>query len=251
HESVPHPGARVGFAEGQTEVTGVEVRIGEPTGDPSTVSVSEVELRVGPRGGRLAVLEPHRFENDGPRTVFVAPADRAGARPASSTRLPAGATDFQVPLGRVPEGLVREGGEVRFYGPVYPSAWQSPASQDQGLSFEYLLPAGADGAVALRKSLASGAGPVVVLTPAEHAPPLPPGARDEGEIEIEGRRWRRFVLGAVRPGGELALAFTVPAVREDPEALALEESRIFLELDDAALLVREELRLVVRGDAPV
>src|SRR5690606_23661773 len=165
--------------------------------------------------------------------------------------LPAGATDFQVPLGLVPEGLVREGDEVRFYGPVYPSAWQSPASQDQGLSFEYLLPAGADGAGALRKSLASGAGRVVVLTPAEHAPPLPPGARDEGEIEIEGRRWRRFVLGAVRPGGEVALAFTVPAVREDPDALALEESRIFLELDDAALLVREELRLVVRGDAPV
>jgi len=31
----------------------------------------------------------------------------------------------------------------------------------------------------------------------------------------------------------------------------LEESRIFLELDDAALLVREELRLTVSGDAPV
>lgn len=251
HEAVPHPGARISFVEGQTELAGVEVRIGEPTSDPSSVSVPELELRVGPRGGRLAVLEMHRFENDGPRTVYVPPAARAGARPAFRAELPAGAEDFQVPLGLTPEGLVVEGSEVRFYGPVYPSAWEGPASRDQGLSFEYTLPAGADGAAALRKRLPSGAGRVVVLAPADAAPPELPGARPDGEIELDGRPWRRFVLDAVRRGGELAFAFPVPAVRSDPDALRLSESRIFLELDDAALLVREELRLVVHGDAPV
>jgi hypothetical protein len=252
HQGVPYPGARVVFAEGQTEHGGIEVRIGEATPDPAQVSVRELELRVGPRSGRLAVLELYRFENAGARTVYV-PADaRAGARPAFRSELPAGADEFHVPLGLAPEGLVRDGADVRFYGPVYPSAWEGPAARDQGLSFEYLLPAGEDGAVALRKRVLSGAGRVVVLAPADlPAPGVPPGARDEGELEIEGRRWRRFVYEGVAPGRELALAFQVPPARVDPAAVRLEESRIFLELDDAALLVREELRLTVSGDAPV
>jgi len=208
---------------------------------------------VGPRGGRLAVLELYRLENAGARTVYVPPDQRGGAaRPALRAELPAGADEFHVPLGLSPEGLVREAADVRFYGPVYPSAWEGPAARDQGLSFEYLLPAGADGAVLLRKRVLSGAGRVVVLAPADApAPGVPPGARDEGELEIEGRRWRRFVYEGVAPGRELALAFQVPPARTDPGAVQLEESRIFLELDDAALLVREELRLTVSGDAPV
>jgi hypothetical protein len=251
HQGVPYPGARVGFREGQTEQGGVEVRIGEATADPSAVSVSELELRVGPRGGRLAVLELVRLENDGGRTVYVPPDQRAAARPAFRAELPAGAEEFRVPLGLAPEGLVRDGADLRFYGPVYPSGWAGPAAQDQGLSFEYVLPAGAGGEATLRKRLPSGVGRVTVLSPADAGPPTLPGARDEGEIEIEGRRWRRFAYDAVVPGRELALAFPVPAVRADPDALRLLESRIFLELDDAALLVREELRLTVSGDAPV
>lgn len=251
HQGVPYPGARVSFAAGQTEHAGVEVRIGDATTDPSSVSVSELELRVGPRGGRLAVLELVRFENGGARTVYVPAEARGDAAPAFRTELPAGAEDFGVPLGLSPEGLVREGADVRFYGPIFPSAWEGPASQDQGISYEYALPAGAEGSVALRKRLASGAGRVFVLAPADAAPADVPGARDEGELEIEGRKWRRFAFGPVAAGGELAIAFPVPAVRAAPEALALEESRIFLELDDAALLVREELRFTVSGDAPV
>jgi hypothetical protein len=252
HGGVPYPGARVSFGEGETEQAGIEVRIGEATSDPSAVSVRELELRVGPRGGRLAVLELYRLENAGARTVYVPPDQRGTAPPALRSELPQGAAEFHVPLGLAPEGLVREGGDVRFYGPVYPSAWEGPAARDQGLSFEYVLPAGADGAAALRKRVLSGAERVVVIAPADTPPAgLPPGARDEGELEIEGRRWRRFVYEGVRPGRELALAFQVPPARTDPAALRLEESRIFLELDDAALLVREELRLTVSGDAPI
>jgi ABC-type multidrug transport system fused ATPase/permease subunit len=215
------------------------------------VSVRELELRVAPRGGRLGVLELVRFENDGPRAVYVPAEARGSDAPAFRTALPAGASDFSVPLGLSPEGLQQDGAEVRFYGPIYPSAWEGPASQDQGISFEYALPAGGDGAVALRKRLASGAERVVVLAPADAAPADLADARDEGELEIEGRRWRRFVLERVAPGTELAFTIPVPTVRADPDAVTLEESRIFLELDDAALLVREELRLTVRGDAPV
>lgn len=251
HHGVPYPGARVSFEGGQTEVDGVEVRIGDVTADPSAVSVSELELRVGPRGGRLGVLELYRFENHGRSTVYLPPDARATGRPALRVELPGGADEFRVPLGLSPEGLVRDGSEVRFYGPVYPSAWQGPASQDQGISFEYSLPGDARGAVALHRRLPSGAGRVVLLVPADAAPPHVPGARADGELEIEGRPWRRFVYGAVKPGGQLAMGFTVPAVRVDPDALRLEEARVFLELDDAALRVQEQLRLTVRGDAPI
>lgn len=251
HAGVAYPGARITFAAGQTEQAGVEIRIGETTPDPSAVSVGELELRVTPRGGQLAVLERVRLANAGPRTAYVPAEQRGSAQPVYRAELPAGASAFHVPLGLAPEGLVQEDGHVRFYGPVYPSAWDGPAAQDQGLSFEYRVPADAAGAVALRKRLPAGAGRLVVLVPADAPAPALPGARDEGEVEIDGRRWRRFVHERLAPGRELAAGFTVPPVRVDPGAVHLEESRIFLELDDAALLVREELKLTVAGDAPV
>ena len=251
YQGVPYPGARVGFAEGVTEQGGVEVWIGEVTRDPSAVSVRELELRAVPRGSRLAVLELYRLDNAGTRTVYVPRDAQEGAKPAFRTELPAGAEQFRVPLGLVPEGLRQEGARVTYYGPVYPTRWGGPAARDQGLSFEYELPAEPGSEVALRKRLAGGVDRVVVLTPADAPAPRLPGAREEQELEIEGRRWRRAVYGPLPAGRELALAFPVPPVRIAPEALALEESRIFLELDDAALLVREELRVRVDGDAPV
>lgn len=251
HAGVAYPGARFAFEAGQTEQAGVEIRIGEPTPDPSAVSVRELELQVTPRGGQLAVLERVRLANAGARTAYVPAEQRRSAPPVFHVELPAGANEFQVPLGLAPEGLVLEDGHLRFFGPVYPSAWNGPAAQEQGLSFEYLLPADPTGAVALRKRLPAGADRVVVLVPADAPAPTLPGLRDEGEVESDGRRWRRFVHERLAPGRELAMGFTVPPVRVDPAAVRLEESRIFLELDDAALLVREELRLTVAGDAPV
>jgi len=249
YDGVPYPGARVTFPAGQTEQTGVEVRIGEATADASAVSVAEVELRVVPRGGRLAVLELHRLENHGARTVYVPAPERGAARAAFTAALPAGATDFRVPLGLAPEGLVQDGETVRFFGPVYPSAWDAPASRDQGLSFEYALPAA--GATELAKRFPAGAGRVVVLSPAD-APPLRiPGAREDGQVEAEGRSWRRLALPRVAPGGALALSVEVPPMRLDPDAVTLREVRIFLELDDAALVVTEEHTLFVRGDEAV
>ena len=251
YQDVPFPGARVGFAAGETEKTGVEIPIGEVSADASSVVVSEAELRLVPRGGQLAVLELHRFRNPGLRTLYAPPATRPTAPPALATRLPTGATGFRVPLGLTPEGLVFENEEVRFYGPVYPSAWDSPGARDQALSFEYTMPASPEGSVDLRKRFPAGAGRVVVLVPADAAAPQIAGAREEAPQESDGRSWRRFVLDAVPRGGELAVALDVPAQRVDPDAVALEEVRIFLELDDAALLVREEHRVVVTGETPV
>jgi hypothetical protein len=251
YQGVPFPGARVGFAAGEIEKRDVEIRIGEIVSDADSVSIPEVELRIAPRGGQLAVLELHRLRNQGSRTVY-APADARGtARAALATRLPEGATGFRVPLGLTPEGLVFADPEVRFYGPVYPAAWDTPGSQDQALSFEYMLPASPDGAVEVRKRFAAGADRVVVRVPADAETPTIPGAQEQAPREIDGRSWRPFVVDGVRAGGALAIAMNVPTQRIDPDAVAVAEVRIFLELDDAALLVREEHKLVVSGDTPV
>jgi hypothetical protein len=248
---VPFPGARVGFAADELEKAGVEIRIGEVRADAAPISVSEVELRLVPRGGQLAVLELYRLRNESAQTIYAAPSRRANERPALATRLPDGAVGFRVPLGLTPEGLVFENEEVRFYGPVYPSAWDAPAAQDQGLSFEYLLPASPEGGIELSKRFPAGAGRVVVLAPSEAEAPRIPGAREEAPEEREGRTWRRFVREEMPAGGELAISLAMPAQRVDPNAVTRDEVRIFLELDDAALLVREEHKLVVTGETPV
>lgn len=251
YQDVPFPGARIGFAPGETEKKDVEIRIGEISPDASQISISEVELRLVPRGGQLGVQELHRLRNGGSRTVYTPAALRATARPALTTRLPAGATGFRVPLGLTPEGLTFEAEEVRFYGPVYPSAWDGPGARDQGLSFEYTLPASPEGLVDVRKRFSTAAGRVVVLVPAEGPAPEIPGANEEAAQEADGRSWRRFVIEKVAAGDVLRVAMEVPAQRIDPSAVSLEEVRIFLELDDAALLVREEHKVLVSGDTPV
>ncbi|MCL4684219.1 hypothetical protein KJ059_05645 [Myxococcota bacterium] len=251
YQDVPFPGARVGFAAGELEKTGIEIRIGEIRSDSTPITVTEVELRLAPRGGQLAVLERYRLRNDSARTVYAPAATRSGAGPALVTRLPAGATGFRVPLGLMPEGLVFADDEVSFYGPVYPSAWETPGAQDQDVSFEYQLPASPEGGIDLRKRFPAGAGRVVVLAPADADAPRIPGAREEAPQEVDGRTWRRFVRDGMPTGGELTIALEIPAQRIDPSAVARSEVRIFLELDDAALLVREEHHLIVTGDTPV
>ena len=46
--------------------------------------------------------------------------------------LPAGATEFSMPLGLVPEGVERSGRDFRFWGPLYPG--------EQEISFRYEVP---------------------------------------------------------------------------------------------------------------
>ena len=262
YAGLPFPGTRVAFASGET-AQHVAIRIGEATEDLGAVSVAESQIRLNWQGARIGVDEIHRLENRGTRTVYVPAARRgAGAHPIFETRLPAGAEAFGVPLGVAPEGLVHAGDLVRFYGPLYPSGWDAAFGPDQGLSFHYTLPVPADAAhagkaarVEIRKAFPAGARRVVVSAPAggpelrvagareEKAPPKP-----EGE---DGAAERRWIAEDVAPGATLALALELPPTRVAPEALALDETRIFLELDDTALQVREEHHFKVGGELPI
>jgi hypothetical protein len=231
----------------------VTVRIGDPSEDASGVAVVEARLEVASAGGQIGISELHRFENRGARTVFVAEARRAEADPLFRARLPKGAENFEIPLGIQPEGLVREGDELRFYGPLYPSGWPGPLAKDQGLAFQYTLPA-TSGPLVIEKQFPSGAQRVVVLVPSTGPKLEVVGAREEKPATpaAEGEATAlQFVLDRVAPGGKVTLKIEVPASRVDPGAVRLEETRMFLELDDAALSVQQETVLVVSGDSAV
>jgi hypothetical protein len=250
YRGVPFPGERVAFAQGETthEVT---VHIGEPTADVGSVTDARTELRLGWRGGRLLVTETHTLENHGSQTVYVPREARAGAPPALAAPLPKGAGDFQVPLGVAPEGLVFENGVVRFYGPVYPSSWSDPAARDQGITFSYSIPAKSAGTLAVQRRFPHGARSVDVVVPVGGPVVRVAHARAEKPKETDGRKLQRWVLGRVAPGASVDLTVDVPPMRSDASSVSMDETRIFLELDDAALQVHEEHHVHVAGDTPV
>jgi hypothetical protein len=252
YAGIPYPGERLSFAAGETEKR-VTVRIGDPSEDTSGVAVVEARLEVASTGGRIGISELHRFENRGARTVFVAEPRRAAAKPLFRAQLPKGAGEFSIPLGIQPEGLVHDGDELRFYGPLYPSNWPGPLAKDQGLAFQYTLPA-ASGTLVVEKQFPSGAQRVVVLVPSTGPKLEVVGAREEKPATqaAEGQATPlHFVVDRVAPGGKVTLKIEVPESRVDPDAVRLEETRVFLELDDAALSVQQETLLVVSGDSAV
>jgi hypothetical protein len=239
---VPFPGERVQFAPGEL-VREVEIRIADATRDPGAVSVSESRLRFERTAEGLAVTETHRLHNAGPNVVFAAKAEReSGARAAFRSALPDGARKLSHPLGLTPEGLALEGNDLAFFGPIYPG--------DQELAFSYELPI-APGSSVLRKRFPSGAQRVIVLAPKTglslRAGALTPG----GDVTDDGRPYASFEAKGLAAGAAVALDLDVPPTRDDPNALRIEEARIFVELDDAVLLAREEYTVRVEGDTPV
>jgi len=252
---VPFPGERVAFEPGQTERT-IEIRIADTTPDPSAVSVGDASLRIERAGGGIAVTETWRLRNAGDGVVYVAKDARESApKAAFRTTLPAGARDLVHPLGLKPEGLVQEGEALSFYGPIYPG--------EQELSFGYTLPLAGDAAAGgervVEKRFERGAAKLTLLAPAE-GPPVAAERKGDGpgaaltaaaDVTLDGRTYKSLETKPLPPGTAVALRVTLPPLRQDPDAVAVDEARLFVELDDAVLLAREEYRLRVDGDTAV
>jgi hypothetical protein len=235
---VPFPGERTSFKAGELDRQ-VEIRIAEPTTDPSVVAAGDLKLRLDSVGGRLVVTETQHLKNGSDRVFYVPTADRERLPPAFRTTLPVGATELTGPLGILPEGLVQQGGALAFFGPIYPGA------QDLTLSYAFAV---AESGATLRRRLPTGAQAVSVLVP-EQGPSVSAAALRPGEnVTIDGRSYRSLAAAGLRPGTEIALDLTMPAAQSDPAALSVQEVRAFLEQDGAALTVRAEHHLVVAGD---
>jgi hypothetical protein len=246
-EGVAFPGGRVAFAPDQ-QVATVEVRVDEPTRDPSGVRVGELSVRLVREPGGLRAIESLALRNEGAHTYYVPEAARARGRPAFETALPARAEQFEMPLGVVPEGLVRSGSRLRWYGPVLPGA--------QELSWSYRLPpesaAGPEAPERYAFSLGvpAGAERVALLLADRDAMLEADGLSAPEDAEVEGRSVRRWMVAAPRPG-PLALRVSLPPARLADGAVSVSEVRAVVELDDAALDVSETHVLRIEGDAHV
>ncbi len=238
---VPYPGGRLSFAAGE-DVLRTEIRVTDLSPDTSELSVGEATLQLAREPAGLRVVETIALENAGTRTYFVPAAERGAHAPVLRARLPAGASQFQMPLGVIPEGLVREGNRLAYFGPIHPGPHE--------ISWGYVIPAGATVAtLSLELTPPEGAARVVVLLP-EGTGKITGGdfAASEG-IEQGGRRFARAV--AERPRGPLALRLELPAPRLAPGAVSVSEVQLVLHLDDAAIDVREIHSLQVDSPVPV
>jgi hypothetical protein len=242
-EGVPYPGDRVVFGAGELE-RDVEVRIADVTPDPAGFSVPEHRIRFDWMGDRLAVSESVALRNAGARTIFRPAAARAAAPAAFHTELPAGHANLTTPLGVMPEGLVVRGGGLDFFGPIYPD----DVGGQQELSFAYTLPA-PPGPLEVRRGPLGPARLLRVYVPAEGPAFRLPGLSPAEPVDLEGRAYLGFESRT--PAAGLVVDVEVPAARDDAAAVSVPETLVFLELDDAALLVREEHRLSVSGETRV
>jgi hypothetical protein len=241
HQGIPFPGGRVSFGPGETEHV-VEVRISETIEEASGIEVVESSLRLDRTGKGVAVTETHRLRNPSSKTAYVPGEGRNPEHAGFVARLPAQAEGFSMPLGALPEGLERREETIAFYGPFYPG--------EQELRFSYRLPA-TGGSSEIRKAFPSGAARVVVQVPRLGLQLRADRLQESGEAQVGGRSYRKFETGTLEAGGVLVLSVEVPPASEDPTALRLLETRLFLELDDAALLAREEHRFRVEADGPI
>jgi hypothetical protein len=238
YQGVSYPGARVQFAEGERERE-VEVRVHEVTDLTRGVALRELRMRLDWLGDRVEVSESLAVANSAARTVHVPPERRAGRSPALELGLPAGARDLAGPLGLLPEGLVAEGGVLRWFGPILPG--------DVEVEYHYAVPA-AEGTLQLARRLPGTPVRVTVLAP-QGGPALRAPGLSEGEATVVAGRGYRVLSGEL--SGSLAFELDVPSARRDPGAVSLAEVRIVGELDPVTYIGREEHVIEVTGDTPV
>jgi hypothetical protein len=233
-------GVRIRFAGGELEHTAL-VSISDPTAAAAGVSVEETLWQLASGCQSLLVNETHTLRNATSQVIFVAESERQGREPLFRTTLPEGATRFEGHAGTFAGGLVLRGQHVDFWGPLYPG--------EQQLEFSWALPA-RPGDALLARVFDSGSRRLLVRTPG--AAPAPSGQRLGAErvAREDGRAWREQDAGRVAPGERVEIAAGLsPAVQSD--ALSLSEAQLWLELDDAALEVDTQLKLVVSQETPL
>jgi hypothetical protein len=234
-------GRRATFSPGNRQLD-VEIEVNDPITDTGDIHVRQSEWRLQWLGAELWVHETHTLESSADRVVQVPEALRATARPAFEGALPEGATGFTPALGSFSQGLDLDGATLRFWGPVYPGS--------QEVRYRYRLPAtnAGDGArLVLQGIWPSGTGDLTLSWPESGLEVETPGrALEPAEtVEVEGQPHRVVEVGALAPGDRVDLAIVVPAASHDLSRLSITRADLWMDLDDVAAVVSQEVRLQV------
>jgi hypothetical protein len=234
-------GMRTAFSPGETERI-VEVTVSDPTAEAGAIEVGEVLIRIERGCDDLRVIETLAVRNPSQRVFFVPESERGERPPIAEMLLPEGASEVQVPFGSFPQGLDQEGRQLRFWGPLYPGG--------QEIEFGYGLAAGSD-ASTLERGFPVGAERVIVMTPAAGPAPEGDGLRAVAETQLDNQSYHTAVAEDVAAGTTLALRVGALERSDAVPGVSLIDSRMWLELDDAALVVDERYSLENTTDAPI
>jgi hypothetical protein len=236
---VPY-GTRVTFAGGEL-VQHVELVLSDPTSSASGVVGGEVVLRAVRGCTHLRVRHAHMLRNDADLVVYVPREEREGREPLLSVELPENALGFESLMGSG-DGVEREGRLVRFWGPLHPGTQQ--------IEFGYGVPLAHD-AGSVRVGLLGGAPAVSILVPQGDArlSSTRTAIRTDVDVSLDGRLYQVSEFGPVAAGGQVA--FDVSLRTQDPSPLQTPATRLWLEVDDAAVDVSEQHQIEVVGAAPL
>jgi len=233
-------GARVAFESGELERTAV-IEIADTGTDAGRLGSSSVKLRLDRGCSGIRITEAHELFNPGDIVLVVPPEQRAAASPLFKLRLPEGAIGVVPGRSLAEGGLEQRGEDVVFWGPLYPGK--------HAIDFSYSL-AGGGPTLGIERRFPVPVEEVTVMTWAD-GPPARGEALTPGDVvEVDGVRYATMKHGALAAGDPLAFEFDLaPGGAEDAARLSISEATIWLEIDDAALDVREEISFDIEGSA--
>jgi hypothetical protein len=234
-------GARVVFAAGQLE-SRTAIEIADTSHDTTGLALGASRLRVDRGCTGVRVTESHDLTNDSDFVLYVPPAERASAEPLFRTPLPAGASFFEANQVLSEEGLEQRGDDVFFYGPLYPGKGT--------VEFGYSMLADG-GTVTVERRFPAGAEKTTVLTWEGSPKARGAGFEPAPAVAVGSLTYDAVENGPIAPGESVSFAVDVGASSANASRLSLAELQVWLELDDAALDVREQYTVAVSGDAPL
>jgi len=232
---------RTSFDVGQTELTSVlEIYDARASSDSLELGAVEIRLDRGCSGARIS--ESHEFRNPSEFIFFVPVEKRDELPPIASIPLPAGASLFTTSGTALDEGIELRDGAVHFWGPLHPGPQQ--------VRFSYSLPAH-EHRVDVLHSFPGGAEDVRILTFGDGPSPRGEGLRPSAAVTVGDLSYAAVSSGPVAAGGEVAFSLELADFEENAARLELRSATVWLELDDAALDVREQFEIIVEGDEPL
>ncbi len=240
-EGVPFPGERIQFSDGklrhEATISITEVH-GLADAKPPRTLESTLQFERGAQ--HWTVTETHQVSNDNAFTIFV-PTPNARDSILRIT-LPAGASDFTMPYGVIPEGVDQNERQIAFRGPLYPGK--------QEFRFSYQMPL-FEGDSRFVRRFTTSTEKLNVLLPSSGIELTSPALTARGTQQVGPHSMRRFEGGALTANADLVLTLSAPRARQDPQALKLDEVRLVTSRDGIVLYCNEEYLLYVEGDQSI